>query len=270
MKNIEIWQTKDSMENPKPDGKGPNARQVPSITYYPAAKQLTDGAVLIFPGGGYAMRAEHEGRGYAEFLNAHGITAFVVNYRVMPDKFPLPLCDAVRSIRFIRHYAARFHVAPDKLAVMGSSAGGHLAALLASWQNDGIYEKTDDIDLEDYHPNLQILAYPVISFTDLTIADMESVLNFIRPEDLYHAASFDPVCLAGPQTPPAFIWHTADDDNVNARNSLSYASRLVELKIPVELHIFPEGNHGLGLAQDNPSVHQWCGLLINWLQNYIK
>lgn len=268
MEKFALWSDKKQMKNLHAPVEQENVLDEPCITYYPPVRKETDMAVVIFPGGGYSMRSDAEGRGYAQFLNAHRITAFVVDYRVLPHRFPLPLCDAMRSVRFVRHFADRFGISAQKVAVMGSSAGGHLAALLSTWTDDSLYERTDAVDLEEYHPDLQILAYPVISFTDLNIADMESVLNFIEPKELFHASRFDPSCLADDNTPPAFIWHTADDDNVNVKNSLTYAHRLTDHDISVELHIFPHGLHGLGLAESNPSVHQWCGLLLNWLRSF--
>lgn len=237
----------------------------PDIEYYKAENKTGDGAVIIFPGGGYAVRAEHEGKGYAEYFNSIGMDAFVVQYRVNPHLFPLPLVDARRSVRWVRHNAEKFGINPDKIAVMGSSAGGHLAAMLSTYRKEIDFENTDDIDKEDYIPNYQILCYPVINFSDLETCHVGSIINLLGDEQLWVAASFDPIKIADDKTPEAFIWHTSNDGAVNVCNSLRYGEKLRSLGIQFEMHIFPDGPHGLGLAQNMPHVAQWAPLLKNWL-----
>lgn len=133
------------------------------LEYYQAEDKRSDVAVLIFPGGGYVGHTAHEGQGYAEMFNSWGISAFVLNYRVTPDYFPKPLLDARRAIRFIRANAEKFGVDKRKILVIGSSAGGHLAALLSTYTQPIAGESNDFIDRESYMPNAQILCYPVIS-----------------------------------------------------------------------------------------------------------
>ena len=128
----------------------------PQISYYKPEKTSSDWSVVIFPGGGYHHRAEHEGKGYAEFLNEHGITAFVVDYRVIPNRFPAELSDARRAMRFVRKNAELFGIKKEKIAVMGSSAGGHLATLVSNYLGELPGEPYDEIDNEEFLANAQI------------------------------------------------------------------------------------------------------------------
>jgi len=237
----------------------------PDLEYYKAPNKKTDACIIIFPGGGYGFCSPHEGEGYAKFFNEIGIDAFVLQYRVAPHRFPLPLLDARRSIRWVRYNAQKFGINPEKIAVMGSSAGGHLAALVSTYKNELEYENQDEIDKIDYLPNYQILCYPVINFADLGICHVGSVKNMLGFEQLELAANFDPSRIADEKTPEAFIWHTSNDGAVNVSNSLRYGERLREKSVNFEMHIFPDGPHGLGLSKNNPYVAKWSDLLIDWL-----
>lgn len=237
-----------------------------TINYYKPENKCTDVCVLIFPGGGYSFRAEHEGKGYAEFLAKNGVSSFVVDYRVTPDYFPLPLLDARRAVRFVREHASEYGVNPHKIFVMGSSAGGHLAAMLSTYtakiEGEGV-DATDDID---FLPDGQILCYPVILCPEAGNAHEGSYKKLLGEENLAFAPDIDPSRNVTENTPPAFIWHTAADAGVNVINSYEYAKALRNCSVPVEMHIFPEGKHGLGLAGAMPHVAQWTGLLINWIK----
>lgn len=253
--------------------------EVPKITVYTPENKRSDGAVVVFPGGAYAMRAEHEGEGYARFLTENGFVAFVVDYRVSPHRFPCPLLDARRGVKFARFYAEKYGIDKNKIAVMGSSAGGHLAALASTYFDDiDIEIEQDEIEKEDFIPNAQILCYPVIRILGKEIAHLGSGANLLGAEN--HAPcgeNFQPDMIASERTPKAFIWHTAEDDGVPVYNSYVYATALRKLNIDVEMHIFPNGRHGLGtcvtpIPTDDSKVlehnSQWTELLVNWL-NYI-
>lgn len=244
---------------------GENSNNGVTLEYYPPIQKSTDVAVVIFPGGAYQARANHEGEGYARLLNTFGITAFVVNYRVFPNHFPAPLLDARRAMRFVRFKAEEFGIDKNKVLAMGSSAGGHLTALLSTYCED-LAEEKDDLIQEEYLPNGQILCYPVIS-SEESISHKRSFENLLG--DLYEKrAEYSPDLLVNQTTPPAFIWHTAEDDCVPCINSYRYAEALTKQKILVELHIFPQGGHGLGLAPNFPYVAQWTTLLRNWIKKY--
>lgn len=238
----------------------------PEIVAYVPKEKRSDGAIVIFPGGAYRGLADHEGAGYAEFLNANGITAFVVNYRVAPHKFPLELLDARRAVRWVRFHAKEYGIRKERIAVMGSSAGGHLAALLSTYRDRLDFEGLDAVDEEDYLPNAQILCYPVICSPENVFAHVGSYHNLLESREVGAQNKVDPSRIADEQTPPAFIWHTAGDAGVNVINSYRYAEKLRTLNVPVEMHIFPYGPHGLGLAENNTHVAQWSGLMLNWLR----
>ncbi len=240
-------------------------RETPTITYYEPENRRGNAAVVIFPGGGYCGRTGHEGAGYAEFLNAAGVPAFVVDYRVAPHSYPLPLLDARRGVRWARAHAEEYGLDPQKIAVMGSSAGGHLAAITATCDESFPEEQTDEIDAVDPRPNAQILCYPVLCAPDGDVSHWPSYQNLIGGKEPVLEAHLDPVKRAKADTPPAFIWHTADDAIVDVINSYRYAEALRRQKVPVELHVFPNGPHGLGVTGSVPHAHQWTGLLVNWL-----
>ncbi len=232
------------------------------IEWYAPKTRKTDAAVIIFPGGGYAMLANHEGEDYAKYLNSLGMTAFVVYYRVSPNRFPLPLLDARRAVRFVRRNCEAFGIDKNKICVMGSSAGGHLAALLSTYTAPLAGEGVDETDAECYIPNGQILCYPVVA-SDKEIAHIGSYNNLLGAEAT-DWENYDPTLLLHEKTPKAFIWHTANDTAVKVLNSYRYASALYEKGISCELHVFPFGPHGLGLAKEDSHVAQWTPLLKNW------
>ena len=237
------------------------------IRFYPAENKRGDGTVVIFAGGGYHVRAPYEEIDYALRLNEYGLNAFTVDYRVSPDRFPLPLLDARRAVRFVRKNAERFGIDPHKVAVMGSSAGGHLAALTSTYREKIEGEGVDELDEIDYFPDAAILCYPVITLFE-SHRHKHSALNFLgdRVDEL--APKLSPDKIADERTPRTFIWHTVSDELVPVLNSLRYAERWREVGVPFEMHLFPDGRHGLGLAESNPHVAEWTELLRKWLIYY--
>ncbi len=240
---------------------------VPEIYEYPAGSK---GAVIIFPGGGYGTRAQHEGPKYAEFLQSNGITAFVVDYRVAPYEHPSPISDAMRAIRYVRYNADKYGVDKNKIAVMGSSAGGHLAGSLSVHYDKAFYEQMDDIDKACARPDATILCYPVIDMGDYRHeGSRNNLLGGYPSEEMKELMSLHKQVTN--DTPEAFIWHTAGDQAVSFMNSMLYAEALGKRKIPFELHVFPDGPHGLGLCDGNEycAAHQhvasWKESLIKWL-----
>ena len=236
------------------------------IVWHKPKEKKTDACVIVFPGGGYACLCDYEGKDYAQWLNTLGITAFVVYYRVTPNFFPAPLLDSRRAVRFVRANAEKFGIASDKVAVMGSSAGGHLCAMTSTYTAKIDGEDVDEIDGYDFLPNAQILCYPVIS-SDESIFHGGSYHNLLG--DRYdEKANFDPELLATEKTPPAFVWHTAEDQLVPVANSCRYVAKLAQLGVYSELHVFPFGPHGRALALPPGEKHtaQWKGLLENWLK----
>ena len=243
--------------------------EIPSITIYKPYLKTSNSAVICFAGGGYYARCDHEGLGYANFIRSLGITAFVVDYRCGPAHFPDQLLDARSAVRFVRARAEEFGIDKNKICVIGSSAGGHLCALLSTYRGELENEAQTLYVKEDYLPNAQILCYPLIS-TDPELIHEGSFQNLLG--DLFERRhEFSPEKIADEKTPTAFIWHTAGDGLVNVIHSYEYAQKLRKLNVPCELHVFPFGRHGLGLANDEPHVAQWKQLLVNWfkLNGYI-
>lgn len=240
--------------------------RMPTITAYTPAEKKSDGAVVILPGGGYGGHSPSEGEAYAKFLNDYGITAFVCSYRVAPHKFPAELLDARRAMRFVRYNSEKYGLNKNKIYIMGSSAGGHLAALLSTYFNDMEIDEPDEIDEENFKPDGQILCYPVIALLGSGITHFGSGKELLGDKLAEMGEALSPNLIAGNLTPQAFIWHTFEDSCVNVINSLEYAKRMKKINVPVEMHIFPKGEHGLGLAEDIPHVAQWKRLLLNWLE----
>ena len=246
--------------------------EFPKITAYVPDEKKSDVAIVILPGGGYAARAEHEGKGYAEFLNKNGIVAFVVDYRVFPHRFPLPLLDSRRAIQWVRYNSEKYGIDKNKVLIMGSSAGGHLAALTSTYFEE-IYEYMidDEISKEEFIPNGQILCYPVINLAG-KIGDVHfgSGINLLGEKYAELSYALSPANIASEKTPPAFIWHTFEDDAVNVKNSLDYAKALKVCGSLVELHVYPHGEHGLGIpipdSRIREHVLQWSKCLIKWLK----
>lgn len=256
-KTIELWDG---------DVPGYTGGERPILTYYPTADKKGSGSVVICPGGGYCKRSPHEGKGYAQYLNSIGLDAFVLEYRVDPTRFPYPLLDARRAMRYVRKNATAYGISPDKIAIMGSSAGGHLAALTSTYKTAIDGEGTDELDTVDATPNAQILCYPVISY----MGHKGSFIHLLDDKLEALRDSVTPSLIADNTTPPAYIWHTAEDASVNIINTYEYVKKLKELSVPVELHVYPFGAHGLGLANEGartvPHVQSWAPLMESWLK----
>ena len=242
---------------------------IPHIKYFAPKGTPCGAAVITFAGGGYRTRALYECESYCELLSGMGIACFDVEYRVKPTYFPYPLLDARRAVRYVRSNAEKYGIDPEKIAVMGSSAGGHLAALVSTYTAPIDGEGVDELDKIDFLPNAQILCYPVMD----NLSHNSSYSNLLGEGCTdEEKATVTPLLLATESTPPAFIWHTSTDNCVDVNGSFRYAARLHELKIPVEMHVYPVGGHGLGLGHyperniDEPYIKSWAGNLTEWLK----
>ncbi len=228
------------------------------------------GALLVLPGGGYHYRSwKKEGEHIAERLNREGWHAFVLAYRVAPNLYPAALLDARRAMRLIRHRAAEWRVRPDHLGVIGFSAGGHLAGSLTLLGGHVDREPADTISTISSRPDALALAYPVIMAGEH--ADQESFANLLgekaSPERLA-AVSLEQHVSA--DMPPTFLWHTAVDAIAPVEASLLLALACRAKRVPFELHVYPEGRHGMGLAvppaREDRHVASWMPLCCEWLR----
>lgn len=237
--------------------------------YYPKNATQKYAAILICPGGGYGgLAKDHEGKQLAEYFAAHGIASAVVLYRVSPNRFPAPYADACRAMRLLRKDAEKYHLDPARLGIMGFSAGGHLASTLTT-QPDLYKDPDDDLATTiSARPDRSILCYAVIAM-DNEAAHQGSVHNLLGENpDPAKAKQMSNYRNVNANTPPTFLWHTADDEGVPVQNSLLFATACADNKVPFALHIFPHGRHGVGLAQDDPVLKVWPQLMIDWLGNW--
>lgn len=234
-----------------------------TITYYPADDAIRP-CVIVFPGGGYEMRASHEGVTIAERYNREGFHAFVVNYRLRPYRYPEILFDGKRAVRYVRYYAEKFKVEPDHIAVCGFSAGGNLAVLTSEQYDAGI-EDGDEIDRVSSRPDAAILCYSVSTLTEFTHGGTRDHLlrDYENRDELIKKLSGE--LAVRDDNPPTFIWHTASDDCVPVENALLMAQALQNKRIPMELHVYPFGNHGVGLGDGVYNCNTWMPLSVSFL-----
>jgi len=234
------------------------------LTPYLPDSTASTSAIVVCPGGGYQRRAEHEGEPVARWLNTLGIAAFVVDYRVSPHRHPVPLLDAQRAIRAVRAQADGWNVDPGRVGILGFSAGGHLAATAATQWDHGDAHAVDPVARHGCRPDLAILCYPVISFLHVSHAGSMTSLLGDSPTLAERRAQSAELNVT-PETPPAFLWHTADDEAVDVENSPVFASALRRHGVAFALHVLPSGAHGLGLAEDHPQVAIWTDLCSGYL-----
>lgn len=249
-----------------PGALGADPHDVPTLTPYLPPKELRTGAaVVVCPGGGYGGLAPHEGKPIAEWLNAHGVAGFVLRYRLGPRyRHPSPLLDASRAIRTVRARASQWGIRPDRIGILGFSAGGHLASTAATHFDDGRPEAEDPIDRASSRPDAAILIYPVITLGEKTHGgSRRNLLGEDPPRELVDLLSSERRVTA--RTPPSFLVHTVDDSVVSCENSLLYVDACRKAGVPHELHLFRKGPHGFGLGGTDPALSTWPDLCARWL-----
>jgi acetyl esterase/lipase len=251
-----------------PGALGDTPEDIPTLTRFaPETGKANGASLLILPGGGYGHLAKHEGAGYATWFSAQGITCYVLQYRLGSRGYrhPVMLQDAARALRTVRAAARRDGLDPARVGIVGSSAGGHLASTLLTHFDSGQTDSADPVERESSRPDLGILCYAVITLGEFT--HQGSKLNLLGANpvpELVELLSNEKQVTA--QTPPCFLWHTADDATVPVENSLQFASALRRAGVPFDLHIYQHGKHGLGLptaANHGPPWDQDC---LFWLR----
>ena len=223
----------------------------PTVTFFPAPQANNSGtAIFVFPGGGYRILAfDLEGTEVCTWLNSVGVNCLVLKYRV-PDAGPYPehsedLADAQRAVRLARSRAAEWKLNPDHIGVLGFSAGGHLAAALSNQADEKAYPSEDAADQLSAKPNFALMIYPGL----LLAAERTQLRSEVIP---------------GSATPPTFLVQ-AENDPVHVENTLVYYNKLMQAKVPAEMHIFAQGGHGYGLRRTELPITEWPKLAVEWL-----
>ena len=229
----------------------------PTVTAFLTESWYPLPAVIVLPGGAYTHLAEHEANPIAAFYQSCGYHAFVLRYRLLPNLYPAALCDVQRLIKHLRANAKEYKVDPDKIFVIGFSAGGHLAGMSAVAED--ICHLGDDLDKQNHKPNGVLLGYPVVNIGHKCVQNIAD-----HNEALFETLSVEK--QVRPDTPPMFIWHTSEDKTVDVRQSLSLGEALRANGIPFEMHIYPHGNHGLGLATHKSDIKTWTQHSAQWLE----
>ena len=252
-----IVQAQDSVEpNPQPlwpkgapGALGTGAKDTPTVTVYlPAAVKANGAAVVICPGGGYgALARDHEGHQVARWLNALGVAGIILEYRLGPRyHHPIEMHDAQRALRFTRAHAKEWNIDPERVGILGFSAGGHLASTAGTHFDAGTADAADPIDRLSCRPDFMILVYPVITLKGPYAHNRINLLGKDADDSVVESLCNEKQVT--PKTPPTFLVHTGADKGVPPENSILFYQALRKAKVPAELHIYEQGNHGLGLG----------------------
>ncbi len=259
MTSIPLW------PGAAPFSTGTSPSDIPTLDIYePFGTTFSDSAVLILPGGGYGGLSAQEGEGFAGVFQLQGFKAFVLNYRLGSNGYrhPAMLADAARALRIVRSRAEQDGFAPNKIVIIGSSAGGHLAATLLTKWDGGNPTASDPIERQSSRPDLGILCYPVVTMKTGTHGGSRS--NLLGPDPtsalMDELSAEDHVCES---TPPCFVWHTWEDPAVPVDNTLLFVQALRHHAVPFECHIYQDGGHGLGM-KDGMTWQQDC---LRWLHH---
>ena len=244
-----------------------NVRDIskPMLYFCPAeGDNASDVAVLVCAGGGYGNIAiQKEGFNTANNLNSKGINAFVLKYRHLQYKQPAPLADAQRAMRLIRRDADAYGINPDKIGVIGYSAGGHLAASVSTMYNEKVYDREDDRNISA-RPDFSMLVYPVITMGSETHqGSKDNLLGKNASDELSEKWSCENRITS--DTPPTILFHCSDDNGVPVANSILYYQSLIKNGIDAEMHIYNKGGHGFGIpGNQNLTSGKWTSDLYNW------
>lgn len=239
----------------------------PTLTVYePTIDRANGTAVIICPGGGYiGLAVDLEGVEYARALNNMGVTAFVLRYRVR-TRHPAPLLDVLRAMRLVRSQAARYHIRPDRIGIMGSSAGGHLAATASTLFDHPLGRTGADLDKVSARPDFLMLAYPVITMTgpNAHAGSRKALLGENPTEEDLRLMSVETQVTSA--TPPTLLVHTQQDRLVPVENSILFYQALTRAKVPAEMYLFERGAHGIGMRSKLGTTSDWPKRAEEWLK----
>jgi acetyl esterase/lipase len=254
-----------------PQAKGNACEDTPTLTILAPQRGHQNGsAVVVLPGGAYVgLAANLEGRQVADWFTARGFRAFILQYRLSSNGYllPVPLLDARRAVQTVRARAADYQIDPDRIVIIGFSAGGHLAALASTQFVAGNPNADDPIERVSSRPNYSVLGYPWIGAissdtSHLSYCKLFNVMD--RCEELRKA--YSPDLFVTKETPPTFWFHTFNDETVPVEHGLRYYEALVKAGVPAEAHVFAHGPHGTGLGKADAALDQWPNLLEIWLR----
>jgi acetyl esterase/lipase len=254
-----------------PEAKGKACEDTPTLTIFEPQRGHENGsAVVVVPGGAYLMLAANlEGRQVADWFTARGFRAFILSYRLSSNGYllPVPLIDARRAVQLVRARAADYHIAANRIGIIGFSAGGHLAALASTQFVPGNPDADDPIERVSSRPDFLVLGYPWIG----AISSDTSHLSYCKLFNLMDKCealrtAYSPDLFVTKETPPTFWFHTFNDQTVPVEQGLRYYEALVKAGVPAEAHIFANGPHGTGLGKGDAALDQWPNLLEIWLR----
>jgi acetyl esterase/lipase len=249
---------------------GDEAKDKPTlIIYLPDAEKATGCGIVVCPGGGYGgLAMDHEGHQIARWLNSFGVAALICDYRHRGKGYghPAPLQDAQRAVRTVRARAREFGVQPDRVGIMGFSAGGHLTSTALTHFDKGNAESADVIEKVSCRPDFGLLCYPVIAFDQPFThkGSQQNLLGKDASKELIESLSNEKQVTS--ETPPTFLFHTQEDTGVPPENSVVFYAAMLKHKVPGELHIYQKGPHGVGLAANIPGTSDWPNTFQRWLK----
>jgi acetyl esterase/lipase len=254
-----------------PGALGHSSNDIPTLTpFLPATNTATGNAMVICPGGGYQALEPREGRDYALWLNQHGLTCFVLKSRLGSHgyHYPAEFQDVTRALRYVRAHATDYQINPDRIGIMGSSAGGHLASMALTHFDLGKTNSSDPIERQSSRPDLGILCYPVITMGEYT--HHGSFTNLLGPKPSRKLIKYlSSELQVKTNTPPCFIWCTWQDKTVPMENTLMFAVALRKNHVPFDLHVYENGRHGQALGDKIPPFSHalpWAGDCLYWLK----
>lgn len=257
--------------NSAPHAKGKETHDIPSLTVYSPKPEKANGAsVVVCPGGGYGGHAfGHEGHDIGEWLNSFGVTAFILQYRLAPHYGePIPLLDAQRAIRIVRYLSKEKNLDPNRIGILGFSAGGHLTSTAGTKFDNGNKDAKDPVDRVSCRPDWLVLLYPVITMQD-DFTHRGSRNNLLgKTPTTAKINDYSNHQQVTEKTPPTFLFHTTDDQAVPSENSVLFYLALRKHNVPAEMHIYEPGRHGVGLAKKDSYLSSWPKLCENWMRHH--